>query len=107
MEPMDPVQSPSLMHGVPQVARQVPHCCTQANPQSQLPADVHVSPKVAQTPPPALEPPAPDGVKKHPLASRHVDSEKPPQVPSGVPTQLGDQKHPEIALHDWYESAVP
>jgi hypothetical protein len=99
---MEPVQSPSLMHGMPQVARHDAQFCTQAKPQSQFPGDVHVWSNVVQRP--LLLPPEPltelTGVKAHPLASKQVDSVAPVHDPRGVPTQAAFQKHPAIPLHD-------
>jgi hypothetical protein len=104
--PMLPVQSPSLMHGVPQAARHVAQLCTQEKPQSQLPADVQVWLKVAQRP---LLPPepvlVPDGVKTHPGIAEHVACVAPRQPPSGVPTQFDVQKHPTVVAHDCTEKA--
>ena len=103
--PMLPVQSPSLMHGVPQVAWHVVQVCTQDNPQSQLPADEQVCPKVTQRPLPPPEPDTVEAVKAHPGMAMHVSCVAPTQPPSGVPTQFGDQKHPATLAHDCAENA--
>ncbi len=102
---MVPVQSPSLMHAVPQAARHVAQLCTHENPQSQLPADVQLRPKLTQRP---LLPPAPDtpeGVKTQPGVAVQVASVELMQLPSGVPTQFGLQKHPMMVAHEAAENA--